>query len=75
MGSVGLVLVLLQFEQAENQVSERGHGLGGMAERAKRIGGQLHVISSPGGGTGIGLNIPRHPPETVDQTGNARELT
>jgi signal transduction histidine kinase len=36
-----------------------GHyGLPGMRERAKQIGGQLHIWSGPGAGTEIELNIP-----------------
>jgi ligand-binding sensor domain-containing protein/signal transduction histidine kinase len=38
-----------------------GHwGLSGMRERAERIGGRLHVWSSPAAGTEIDLSIPGH---------------
>jgi signal transduction histidine kinase len=34
-----------------------GLGLGGMAERARLVGGELDVRSAPGGGTTVTLRI------------------
>ena len=41
-------------------VSARGHGLGleGMAERARLVGGELDLRSSPGSGTELTLRVP-----------------
>jgi len=36
-----------------------GYGLRGMRERAERLGGTLHIESSPGGGTRVWLEVPR----------------
>jgi signal transduction histidine kinase len=42
-----------------NQGERIGHwGLGGMGERAKRLGGELEVWSEPGAGTEVDLRIP-----------------
>jgi signal transduction histidine kinase len=35
-----------------------GFGLHGMAERAQRIGGQLHIDSAPGKGTTVRIEVP-----------------
>lgn len=37
----------------------RGHGLAGMRERARQAGGRLDVLSTPGGGTTIELELGR----------------
>jgi two-component system sensor histidine kinase UhpB len=36
----------------------RGLGLGGMAERARLVGGELTIESQPGGGTELSLRVP-----------------
>ncbi len=38
--------------------SRRGLGLDGMAERARLVGGELTIDSSPGGGTALKLRVP-----------------
>jgi signal transduction histidine kinase len=52
----------LGFDPAEVAAhgSETGAGLGlkGMAERARLAGGELDVLSAPGGGTTVTLRIP-----------------
>jgi signal transduction histidine kinase len=36
-----------------------GHlGLAGMRERAERVGGALHIVARPGGGTRITVRVP-----------------
>lgn len=40
----------------------RGHGLAGMRERARQAGGSLDVLSTPGGGTTIELELGRTVP-------------
>ena len=35
-----------------------GLGLGGMAERARLVGGRLDIKSQPGGGTALTLEVP-----------------
>ena len=42
----------------------RGHGLAGMRERARQAGGRLDVLSTPGGGTTIELELGRTAPST-----------
>jgi signal transduction histidine kinase len=37
---------------------DRGLGLGGMAERARLVGGELTIESRPGGGTELCLRVP-----------------
>jgi len=37
----------------------RGHGLGNMHERARRVGGCLEVLASPGGGCTVRAVLPR----------------
>jgi signal transduction histidine kinase len=37
---------------------KRGLGLGGMAERARLVGGELTIESQPGGGTELSLKVP-----------------
>jgi two-component system sensor histidine kinase UhpB len=41
-----------------NGGSRRGLGLDGMAERARLVGGELTIDSSPGGGTALTLQVP-----------------
>jgi two-component system sensor histidine kinase UhpB len=41
-----------------NGGSRRGLGLDGMAERARLVGGDLTIDSSPGGGTALKLRVP-----------------
>jgi two-component system, NarL family, sensor histidine kinase UhpB len=41
-----------------NGDSSRGLGLDGMAERARLVGGELTIDSSPGGGTALKLRVP-----------------
>jgi signal transduction histidine kinase len=36
-----------------------GFGLGGMRERAERLGGTLHIRSAPGSGTHVRVEVPR----------------
>ena len=38
--------------------SNGGLGLGGMAERARLVGGRLEIDSSPGSGTALSLEVP-----------------
>ncbi|HEX2186428.1 MAG TPA: ATP-binding protein, partial [Chloroflexota bacterium] len=45
------------FEPQRGQ-SANGHGLRNMAERARALGGQLSVLSEPGRGTEIRLEVP-----------------
>lgn len=45
-----------------------GYGLSGMAERAQRIDGELHVESSPGKGTRVSILVPSSTP------GNGEEI-
>ena len=46
--------------------SRDGHfGLVGMSERAKRLGGQLHITSAPGAGTIVRVEIPSEPSQEV----------
>jgi signal transduction histidine kinase len=48
------------FDPGSLSSSERGGaglGLGGMAERARLVGGELDVRSAPGGGTTVTLRI------------------
>jgi PAS domain S-box-containing protein len=40
-----------------------GYGLSGMAERAQRIGGILHIESSPGKGTSVSVRVHEHLPK------------
>lgn len=40
-------------------VKERGHGLRNMAARAQRLGAQLQVLSEPGHGTRVVLDLPK----------------
>ncbi|HEX2035145.1 MAG TPA: ATP-binding protein [Chloroflexota bacterium] len=49
------------FEPQRGQNSN-GHGLRNMAERARALGGQLSVLSEPGGGTEIRLEVPLEVP-------------
>jgi two-component system nitrate/nitrite sensor histidine kinase NarX len=43
------------------------YGLEIMRERARRIGGQLRIVSAPGKGTRVRLSIPREPAKTTDR--------
>lgn len=48
------------FSPDEVDVTTRsGAGLGGMKERAKLVGGELSVASTPGAGTTVALRLPR----------------
>lgn len=49
----------------------RGHGLAGMRERARQAGGRLDVLSTPGGGTTIELELGRTAPSLPKQTRRA----
>ncbi|HUH13165.1 MAG TPA: ATP-binding protein, partial [Longimicrobiales bacterium] len=40
------------------QDRERGLGLFGMEERAAYVGGRVQIVSSPGGGTRVEVEIP-----------------
>jgi two-component system sensor histidine kinase UhpB len=42
----------------EGQASSGGLGLGGMAERARLVGGELTIESRPGAGTELCLRVP-----------------
>ena len=46
------------FDPAATRADARGLGLEGMAERARLVGGELDVRSSPGSGTEIMLRLP-----------------
>jgi signal transduction histidine kinase len=47
----------------EAELVEKGKlGLMGMKERAYLLGGNLKILSTPGGGTTIRLSLPRRPP-------------
>ncbi len=53
----------LGFDPENCLGSSDGHfGLSGMGERSRRIGGALQVISAPGEGTRIELQVPMQPP-------------
>lgn len=49
----------------------RGHGLAGMRERARQAGGRLDVLSTPGGGTTIELELGRTAPSAPRQARRA----
>ena len=57
---IGLVLSVLGLATAPS-AGENHFGLIGMTERAKRLGGQLIVDSTPGRGTFITVEIPLEP--------------
>ncbi len=42
-------------------VEQHGHGLRNMEARARRLGGRLEVISSPGHGTRVVFDLPKEP--------------
>jgi len=47
------------FDPDTAMASPDGHfGLIGMRERAERLGGELRVVSCPGGGTNLALRVP-----------------
>lgn len=49
------------FDSADDTVSRPGHfGLIGMKERARKIGGEMTITSSPGAGTTVEIVVPRH---------------
>lgn len=45
--------------EVESQPDLLGHGLSNMRERARKLGGELDVVSSPGEGTTITVRIPQ----------------
>jgi signal transduction histidine kinase len=45
------------FDVAKQSLTSEGHGLESMRERAREIGGRLTVVSSPGGGTVVRLEM------------------
>jgi signal transduction histidine kinase len=45
------------FDAAAEATTTHGHGLTSMRERAREIGGQLTVVSSPGAGTVVRLEV------------------
>jgi two-component system sensor histidine kinase UhpB len=47
------------FDAGAGSPSDEGIGLSGMAERARLVGGELTVTSSPGSGTRVRLYIPQ----------------
>lgn len=49
----------------------RGHGLAGMRERARQAGGRLDVLTTPGGGTTIELELGRTVPTAPRQARRA----
>jgi two-component system sensor histidine kinase UhpB len=49
----------------------RGHGLAGMRERARQAGGRLDVLSTPGGGTTIELELGRTVPSGTQRARRA----
>jgi len=56
--------------------SDEGHfGLLGMSERAKRLDGRLHVVSSPGNGTCLEAEIPTKPGNCGTTTAKPQEPT
>lgn len=42
----------------ENEPAVLGHGLSNMVERARKVGGQLSIVSDPGDGTTITVHLP-----------------
>ncbi|MCW2996964.1 MAG: sensor histidine kinase [Solirubrobacterales bacterium] len=57
-GARGVVRVSDDGRGIDPQAS-RGHGLAGMRERARQAGGRLEVLTTPGGGTTIELELGR----------------
>jgi len=45
--------------EVESQPDLLGHGLSNMQERARQLGGELEVVSSPGEGTTVTVRIPQ----------------
>jgi len=61
VGGAGAVLHVRDDGRGFEARGRQGAGLGlqGMAERARLVGGELDVRSSPGGGTSVTLRVPR----------------
>jgi signal transduction histidine kinase len=47
------------FDPADPELRSRHLGLTSMEERARRLGGRLEVLSAPGEGTMVRLEVPR----------------
>lgn len=45
------------FNLRQKQVA-LGHGLSNMSERARQVGGEVEIVSSPGGGTTVTVRLP-----------------
>jgi len=53
---------------------ENGHGLDSMRRRAMEIGGKLEIVSQPGGGTRIELEVPDLPVQVVQTRGKRSRM-
>jgi signal transduction histidine kinase len=47
------------FDPGDSEVRSRRLGLTSMEERAARLGGRLEIVSSPGSGAVVRLEVPR----------------
>jgi two-component system sensor histidine kinase UhpB len=55
----GLRLFIRDNGRGAHPPQRRGVGLHSMAERARSLGGELRILSRPGGGWALALNIPK----------------
>ncbi len=55
----GLRLFIRDNGRGAHPPQRPGVGLHSMAERARSLGGELHILSRPGGGWALALNIPK----------------